>query len=340
MQEPRRWRLPSEWPWRSRNGTLIESGNTAGCENYATISRHSSRSAVRRQSSTARANTAFPTRSTLHFFLPEPHRHGPLREGPEQHFHVAEYWMNDQSWVIRPTSAGAGFDGVWSPRLRDGVRGAIGQAAGGAGAFVALDTWSATGSTLRPVSPRPGARSIASRTTTSSSPVAVPGSRVLSDSSDSRSWYARSRAGGDRLALDCPGNPAHFHGRNSFLEDKQWSDSDKSLLIDWDGLSTEKILQDHFTIHARADRTAESPARASRRSGERVPRARRQPGDRLSARRLWARGATWLWRPASTNRPTGPTPSAFPALASGSKSSTATCTITGSTRSSPVTDRA
>jgi 1,4-alpha-glucan branching enzyme len=42
----------------------------------------------------------------------------------DRSIHIAEYWMNDQSWVIRPTSAGgAGFDGVWSPRLRDGVRG-------------------------------------------------------------------------------------------------------------------------------------------------------------------------------------------------------------------------
>ena len=109
----------------------------------------------------------------------------------DQSIHIAEYWMNDQSWVIQPTSAGgAGFDGVWSPRLRDAVRGAIGQAAGGAWAFVSLD---AVRDGLYPPAGFPAAwrsRSIAWRITTSSSPATAPGSPRLGDSNDSRSWYA------------------------------------------------------------------------------------------------------------------------------------------------------
>src|SRR5262249_33210063 len=64
---------------------------------------------------------------TLHFLRPKGE-------------HMAEYWNADQSGAVRATSSGgAGFDAVWSPGLRDGVRGAIRQAAGGAGASVSLD---------------------------------------------------------------------------------------------------------------------------------------------------------------------------------------------------------
>ena len=69
---------------------------------------------------------------------------------------------------------------------------------------------------------------------------------TLSDSSDTRSWYARSRSRvATGLLLTAPGIPLIFMGQE-FLEDKQWSDSDKSLLIDWDGLNSQKTLQDHL----------------------------------------------------------------------------------------------
>ena len=41
------------------------------------------------------------------------------------------------------------------------------------------------------------------------------------------------------LLLTAPGIPLLFMGQE-FLEDKHWSDSDKDLLIYWDGLRTEK----------------------------------------------------------------------------------------------------
>jgi 1,4-alpha-glucan branching enzyme len=63
----------------------------------------------------------------------------------------------------------------------------------------------------------------------------------LSDSSDARSWYARSRAKvATGLLLTAPGVPMIFMGQE-FLEDKYWTDYPKKpeLLIWWDGLERE-----------------------------------------------------------------------------------------------------
>lgn len=167
----------------------------------------------------------------------------------DRSIHIAEFWMDDQSWVIRPTAAGgAGFDGVWSPRLRDAVRGAIGQAAGGAGASVNLD---AVRDGIYPPAGFPAAWRSVHCVENHDVVFAGNGPRVarLSDSSDSRSWYARSRsrvAAG--LLLTAPGIPLLFMGQE-FLEDKPWSDSDKNLLIYWDGLTTDKSMQDHLRFY-------------------------------------------------------------------------------------------
>src|SRR3979490_3270463 len=53
---------------------------------------------------------------------------------------IAEFWNPGQDSAIRPTtSGGAGFDLVWHAGMREAVRGAIAQAAGGRDAFVNLD---------------------------------------------------------------------------------------------------------------------------------------------------------------------------------------------------------
>ena len=53
---------------------------------------------------------------------------------------IAEYWRDDQSWVIKPTDQnGAGFDAVWSAGLRGAIREVLAQAAQGADAFVNFD---------------------------------------------------------------------------------------------------------------------------------------------------------------------------------------------------------
>ena len=170
---------------------------------------------------------------TLHFVKPKS-------------IHVAEYWNPDQSWAIRPTSTGgAGFDAVWSPLLRDAVRGAIGQAADGAGAFVSLD---AVRDGLYPPAAFPAAWRSVHCVENHDIVFAGSGPRVakLSDGSDPRSWYARSRSRvASGLLLTAPGIPLLFMGQE-FLEDKPWSDSDKDLLIYWAGLATDQAMQDHL----------------------------------------------------------------------------------------------
>jgi len=71
----------------------------------------------------------------------------------------------------------------------------------------------------------------------------------LADSSDRRSWYARSRS---RFAmgilLTAPGIPQIFMGQE-FLEDKQWSwDPNSPNLLYWDGLNSgsDKAMVNHL----------------------------------------------------------------------------------------------
>ncbi|MFI5456934.1 MAG: alpha amylase C-terminal domain-containing protein [Isosphaerales bacterium] len=170
---------------------------------------------------------------TLHFL-------GPNR------VHVAEYWKPNQSWVIRPTeSGGAGFDAVWAPGLRDAVRSAIGQASGGAGEPIHLGP---VRDGLYPPAGFPAAWRSVQCVENHDIVFNGSGPRIarLSDSNDSRSWYARSRSRvATGLLLTAPGIPLLFMGQE-FLEDKPWSDSDPDLLIYWDGLKTDQTMQDHL----------------------------------------------------------------------------------------------
>ena len=148
--------------------------------------------------------------------------------------HIAEYWMDDSRGRSGRHPPGARAS-TGSGRPAPG-RGARGDRPGGR-----------RGRGLRLARPGPG-RAL--------SPAGFPaawrsvhcvenhdivfagnGPRVarLSDSSDTRSWYARSRSRvATGLLLTAPGIPLMFMGQE-FLEDKQWSDSDKSLLIYWEG---------------------------------------------------------------------------------------------------------
>jgi len=171
---------------------------------------------------------------TLHFLAPSQ----PL---------IAEYWA-DQGFAVRDTgSGGLGFDGVWSAGLRDTVRGALGQAAGGSQAQVVLDF--VRDSLYRP----PGFPALWKSVEAVENHDEVLAGRApriarLADSTNSRSWYARSRSRvATGLVLTAPGIPLLFMGQE-FLEDKPWSDSDKNLLIYWDGVDrgTDKAMVDHL----------------------------------------------------------------------------------------------
>ena len=183
---------------------------------------------------------------------------------------IAEYWKADKSWAVRPTGeGGAGFDLVWDDRLRGAVRGAVAAAAAGRDAFVNLD---AVRDRLYP----PAGFSTAWRAVTHlenhdlllpshSDDDRRPRIAALADPSDSRSWYARSRARvANGLLLTAPGVPMLFMGQE-FLEDKYWTDdfNDKDHLIWWHGLRDDEAMRNHlrFTRELIALRRRESGLR-------------------------------------------------------------------------------
>ena len=164
---------------------------------------------------------------------------------------IAEYWA-DQAHCVRPVGQGGlGFDAVWSAGLRDNVRAAIGQAAGGAQAAVDFD--SIAGALSIPGG-FPALWKSVEAVENHDEVFAGRQPRIprLSDSNDSRSWYARSRSRvATGLVLTGPGIPLLFMGQE-FLEDKPWSDSDPDLLIYWDGV--DKGLDKHMVDHLRFTR--------------------------------------------------------------------------------------
>ena len=161
---------------------------------------------------------------------------------------IAEYWQSDRAAAVRPVPSGLGFDAAWGDRLRDGVRGAIGQMAGGASAFVNLGTLAESFDT-------PGGFNDSWRVVNfvENHDIVYDArqSRIarLADSSNTRSWFARSRARvATGLLLVSRGLPMIFMGQE-FLEDKPWHDDVKfhsHLFIYWDGLKSDRAMQDHL----------------------------------------------------------------------------------------------
>jgi 1,4-alpha-glucan branching enzyme len=200
---------------------------------------------------------------------------------------IAEYWPVN-AWVTKPTSeGGAGFDATWNDGLRDAIRGAIGQSAGGASASVDMDRIAATMS-----SPGLPNHWRAVQCIENHDLVDVNrGPRVprLADASNPRSWYARSRSRvATGLLLTAPGIPMLFMGQE-FLEDKQWSDDPNSgTLIYWGGLEGgDKIMVDHlrFTSELIAVRRRQPALR-----GEQVRVSHVHNGNRVIAFHRWLEG--------------------------------------------------
>lgn len=173
---------------------------------------------------------------------------GSVRAADPTAVQVAEYWNVDPFIVRSRQEGGAGFDATWHDGLRESVRAAIVQASRGRDAHVDLDSIARN---LRP----PGFPAAWKAVQYVESHDEVykgrePRIAALSDSSDHRSWYARSRA---RVAtgviLTAPGIPMLFMGQE-FLEDKNWSDNptfDHDTLISWEGLEAgEKPRVDHL----------------------------------------------------------------------------------------------
>jgi 1,4-alpha-glucan branching enzyme len=154
---------------------------------------------------------------------------------------IAEYW-GEQRWraVVSPGD-GMGFDLGYADGLRDAVRGALGQAAGGADVQVDL-------APVRRALQRPwGYRHAwqAYNCLENHDLVLDRGGRHeepriarLAGGDNARSRYARSRARvATGLLLTAPGVPMLFMGQE-FLEDKPWSDNPHAgdLMIWWEGL--------------------------------------------------------------------------------------------------------
>ncbi|MGO9230322.1 MAG: alpha amylase C-terminal domain-containing protein [Bryobacteraceae bacterium] len=151
---------------------------------------------------------------------------------------ISEYWPVDGA-VLNPTaSGGAGFDATWTDRLRDAVRGAIGQSSGGAAAFVDMDSI-AGALQFTPTSERwQCVQYIEDHDILWVGHAWQPRVPALADSINHRSWYARSRSrAATGLVLTAPGIPMIFMGQE-FLEEKPWSDNaGVGDNIWWDGVN-------------------------------------------------------------------------------------------------------
>lgn len=165
-----------------------------------------------------------------------------------QAIQIAEYWGNDRAAAVRMSPAGLGFDAAWGDRLRDGVRTAIAQAAGGRNAFV--DFAQLAGSLAVPV----GFGSAWQVVNCIENHDIVydghdPRVPALADGSNARSWFARSRARvAAGLLFAARGIPMLFMGQE-FLEEKQWDDNAQlhpNLLIGWDQLTSDRVMQDYL----------------------------------------------------------------------------------------------
>jgi len=155
----------------------------------------------------------------------------------------AEYWEGDNpdyfrstAQILMPTGwGGTGFDVVQHDGLRTAVRGAIAQASQGQGA--GIDFNSIAGN-LFPQGLGHGWMAVPC--VENHDLVAIgraPRIPALADSSNSRSWYARSRSRfATAVLLTAPGIPHIFMGQE-FLEDKQWNwDPTSPNLIWWGGV--------------------------------------------------------------------------------------------------------
>jgi 1,4-alpha-glucan branching enzyme len=168
---------------------------------------------------------------------------------------IAEYWNPSRELAVKPPPVGMGFDAALADGLRDALRGALSQASGGRDAYVNLgpvrdhlyppygfgDAWRAVNcienhdvvyADRKPEEWQPRVA-------------------LLADPSNSRSWYARSRARfATSILLTAPGIPMLFMGQE-VLEDKNWSDNPgffDNTLIWWDGLEHNHAMRDFLAF--------------------------------------------------------------------------------------------
>jgi 1,4-alpha-glucan branching enzyme len=189
--------------------------------------------------------------------------------------------------VIAPAGGGGlGFDVVQHDYLRGVVRSAVEAASRGADAPVSM---SAIGSALYPPTFDHAWRAV---TSVENHDLVLAGRNpripVLADSSDPRSWYARSRSRvATALLLTAPGIPQLFMGQE-FLEDRPWDVlPDGPNLLSWDGLAADRSMSDHLRFTRDLIRLRRTlPALR----GDAVHAFYQSDGDRVLAYHRWLEG--------------------------------------------------
>lgn len=161
----------------------------------------------------------------------------------------AEYWPGSgiqMPIVSSASSGGCGFDVVQHNALRDALRGLIGETTGGASAAISISGFAP--------SLYPSEMDHAWRAVTcienhdlvaldhEGQDTAGPRIPALADSSNHRSWYARSRTRvATSILLLAPGIPQLFMAQE-ILEDKLWSEDPSKNMIWWDGLNADPTM--------------------------------------------------------------------------------------------------
>ena len=207
---------------------------------------------------------------------------------------IAEYWRSDPSWVFRATrDQGAGFDAVLSDVPRNAIRNAVNRAATSFGGV--LDLGELHGS----LAPRfaPGEAWRAVNCVENQDLVYsdhTEGGRVahLADSTDARSWYAKSRSRvATALLLTAPGVPMLFMGQE-LLEYRPWNDDLKNhpdYLVHWNELAPNTPVGD-FLLFTQAVVDLRKRFRGLRGFSS---RPYHNPGNRVIAFHRWVEFEGW-----------------------------------------------
>jgi 1,4-alpha-glucan branching enzyme len=174
------------------------------------------------------------------------HLNATLNHRDPSAINIAEYWGPEPAVVCPQNEAGAGFDASWHDGLREAIRGVVGQASGGQGAWV---DWQPVVNQLR----APGFRNAWRAVQYVESHDEVYRDRdarmpsVAAGGGNTRTWYATSRSRvATALILTSPGIPMLFMGQE-FYEDKRWADdvaNHPGTLLYWDGLANDKTMID------------------------------------------------------------------------------------------------
>ena len=211
-----------------------------------------------------------------------------LRTDRPQRIQIAEFWRDDPSWAFRPTSAGgAGFDAVWSDKLRDAARSTVNAAATAFGGPV--DTSNMAQSLWPRFGPGDGWRAV---NCIENHDLAYAdhgdAARIahLADGADARSWYASSRSRvATGLLLTAPGIPMLFMGQE-LLDYRRWSDnlaSHPDDCVHWEELGAVKKVGD-FLLFVQELGALRQNLKALRRGNSRPYHA---PGNRVVAYHRW-----------------------------------------------------